>query len=208
MHILIRCNELQKQELMTRPVREGIRIDWYDKDDLIEEAEADVYFDLVFDQEHTGAHLFVKGRPVFANAVVSTTADIKYENYIRINGWPGFLDKPLIEIAAPASMELIAEEILDKMGWTYTLAPDEPGMIAARVVAMVINEAYYGLEDGISTREDMDTAMKLGTNYPYGPFEWATKIGLSQIYFLLKKLEQQDPRYTPSALMAQELGFV
>ena len=208
MHIIIRCNDLQKEELLTKPVNDNVSIDWYGEDDLIEEADADVYFDLLFDKEHTGANLFVKGRPVFANAVISTTADIKYENYIRINAWPGFLDKPLLEIAATDSMELIAEEIMNKIGWTYTFAPDEPGMIAARVIAMVINEAYYGLADEISSKEDIDTAMKLGTNYPYGPFEWAQKIGLSNIYYLLKKLEQQNPRYAPSPLIAKELGLI
>ncbi|MDB5231312.1 MAG: 3-hydroxyacyl-CoA dehydrogenase protein, partial [Chitinophagaceae bacterium] len=122
MHIIIRCNDLQKQELLTKPVNNDIRIEWYGEDDLIEEADADVYFDLLFDKEHTGANLFVKGRPVFANAVISTTKDFKYENYIRINAWPGFLDKPLLEIAAADSMELVAEEVLDKIGWTYTWA--------------------------------------------------------------------------------------
>ncbi|MDB5230342.1 MAG: 3-hydroxyacyl-CoA dehydrogenase PaaH, partial [Chitinophagaceae bacterium] len=89
-----------------------------------------------------------------------------------------------------------------------TWAPDEPGMIAARVIAMVINEAYYGLADEISSKEDIDTAMKLGTNYPYGPFEWADKIGPGNVYYLLKKLEQQHPRYAPSPLMAKELGLI
>src|ERR1700710_2457559 len=47
-----------------------------------------------------------------------------------------------------------------------------------RVVAMIINEAYYALDAGVSSKESIDLAMKLGTGYPYGPFEWADRIGL------------------------------
>jgi 3-hydroxybutyryl-CoA dehydrogenase len=68
-------------------------------------------------------------------------------------------------------------------------------MIAARVIAMIINEAYWGLGEGISTKAEIDIAMKSGTNYPYGPFEWSEKIGLSKIGALLKKLSEEDRRY-------------
>jgi 3-hydroxybutyryl-CoA dehydrogenase len=50
----------------------------------------------------------------------------------------------------------------------------------------------------------MDTAMKLGTAYPYGPFEWGNKIGLQNIVNLLKKLSKKQPRYTPCELLVQE----
>ena len=55
---------------------------------------------------------------------------------------------------------------------------DEPGFVSARIVAMMINEAYFTWEAGTSTKEEIDIAMKLGTGYPYGPFEWGEKIGL------------------------------
>ncbi|MCW3087600.1 MAG: hypothetical protein JWQ78_986, partial [Sediminibacterium sp.] len=79
------------------------------------------------------------------------------------------------------------------------------GMIAARVIAMIINEAYFGLGDGISTRGDIDTAMKLGTNYPYGPFEWSEKIGLKKIYALLKKLNETSIRYVIAPALENEV---
>ncbi|MFY7899172.1 MAG: 3-hydroxyacyl-CoA dehydrogenase family protein, partial [Chitinophagaceae bacterium] len=56
----------------------------------------------------------------------------------------------------------------------------------------------------ISTKQDIDVAMKLGTNYPYGPFEWSEKIGLKKIYNLLQRLEQQDATYSPCSLLKQE----
>ena len=64
---------------------------------------------------------------------------------------------------------------------------------------MMINEAYMALQDGVSTMDEIDIAMKLGTNYPYGPFEWAEKIGREKITALLEKLSLQNPLYTPAS---------
>ncbi len=57
----------------------------------------------------------------------------------------------------------------------------------------------------ITTKTEIDLAMKLGTNYPYGPFEWAEKIGLKNIYLLLKKLSENDNRYAVAPAMELEL---
>jgi 3-hydroxybutyryl-CoA dehydrogenase len=136
---------------------------------------------------------------------VSTTADIKYGNYVRINAWNGFFERPVIEIATGIEgIKPLAEEALNYLGWKFTWAPDEPGMIAPRVIAMIINEAYFGLGENISTKAEIDIAMKLGTNYPYGPFEWAEKIGIRYIYSLLKKLQETDERYAPAPLLEAE----
>ena len=81
---------------------------------------------------------------------------------------------------------------------------DDYGFIAARIIAMIINEAYYALEENVSTKEQIDIAMKLGTNYPYGPFEWSEKIGLKNILSLLQKLSKQNNRYTISSLLVHE----
>ncbi len=66
--------------------------------------------------------------------------------------------------------------------------PDEPGFVTPRVISMIINEAYFAFAEGVSTPEEIDTAMKLGTNYPYGPIEWGNRIGLQNVVRLLKKL--------------------
>jgi 3-hydroxybutyryl-CoA dehydrogenase len=82
--------------------------------------------------------------------------------------------------------------------------PDVKGFISARVVSMIINEAYFALEEKVSTKREIDTAMKLGTNYPYGPFEWGDLIGVKNIYELLNELSKTDSRYTPAALLKKE----
>ncbi len=76
-----------------------------------------------------------------------------------------------------------------------------PGFISASVIAMIINEAYFAKADGVSTEAEIDLAMKLGTNYPYGPFEWAQKIGLKNILNLLTSMSEQNNKYAPSPLL-------
>ena len=62
---------------------------------------------------------------------------------------------------------------------------------------MIINEAFYTLEEGTSTKEDINIAMKLGTNYPKGPFEWVDEIGIEHIYEVLDAMQKDshDDRY-------------
>jgi 3-hydroxybutyryl-CoA dehydrogenase len=69
---------------------------------------------------------------------------------------------------------------------------------------MIINEAYFTLDEKVSSKNEIDTAMKLGTNYPYGPFEWSEKIGLKKVYELLTTLSHSHSRYEPAALLKKE----
>jgi 3-hydroxybutyryl-CoA dehydrogenase len=71
---------------------------------------------------------------------------------------------------------------------------------------MIINEAYYTSEEGTALREDIDLAMKLGTNYPYGPFEWAKRIGTNQVIKLLDRVynKTNDERYKICTLLRAE----
>ena len=90
------------------------------------------------------------------------------------------------------------------MNKKMSIVKDEPGLIAARITAMIINEAYFALGDNVSTKSDIDIAMKLGTNYPFGPFEWAAVIGLSNIITLLEQLATSDHRYLPATMLLKE----
>jgi len=83
---------------------------------------------------------------------------------------------------------------------------DEPGFIAARIIAMIVNEAYLALEDEVSGKSEIDTAMKLGTNYPFGPFEWSVALGIENISALLEKLNKEDNRYKPADLLMKEVN--
>ena len=98
----------------------------------------------------------------------------------------------------------LAEKVLSQFNKTPEWLDDISGFIAPRVISSIINEAYFALSEGVSTKEEIDTAMKLGTNYPYGPFEWSRKIGLKNIATLLTKLSAEEERYTPSKLLLEE----
>ncbi|MEO5944024.1 MAG: 3-hydroxyacyl-CoA dehydrogenase family protein [Ferruginibacter sp.] len=141
-------------------------------------------------------------KPVFINCVTKTLKQLSAQkNIIRINGWSGFLSKGLWEVSG--ILNEYAVNVLLECSKKYITTPDEPGFISARILAMIINEAFYTEADKVSDRSAIDIAMKLGTNYPFGPFEWAEKIGTEKIYELLMALSAQDTRYTPCASMAQ-----
>jgi 3-hydroxybutyryl-CoA dehydrogenase len=76
-------------------------------------------------------------------------------------------------------------------------------MIGPRILAAIINEAWYTWEEQVSSKEAIDTAMKLGTNYPMGPFEWGELIGLEKITGMLWALSKTDPRYVPAQALRQ-----
>ncbi len=73
--------------------------------------------------------------------------------------------------------------------------------VFARTLVAIINEAALAVDEGVASEADIDTAMKLGTNYPAGPLEWAEQIGRRTCRFLLDQLNERadDRRFTPAA---------
>jgi len=168
--------------------------------DLEAHRGAALYVDLDFRPEEARLAALRRMLPaaVMVNEVVHTTAEIG-RHFIRINGWPGMAERAMHEVAAgDVSVATRVGELYDRLGSAYRLAPDIPGMITARILAALINEAWYTWQDGVSSKEEIDTAMKLGTNYPMGPFEWGEHIGLRRIVGLLDALSKTDPRYVPA----------
>ncbi|MBA4198646.1 MAG: hypothetical protein C0459_13945 [Chitinophaga sp.] len=200
MKIAVIANNEQKEEWLYKGFNADIEIIWNDV-----AAEADVYFDLLF--ERNGASFNnISYKPVFVNAVITTCKELP-DNYIRLNAWNGFLKRNIIEVAG-INKEAVLKEVMNALGWNYQLTADEPGFIAARIIAMIINEAYFALQDNVSTKEAIDIAMKLGTNYPFGPFEWCNKLGLPNVYLLLKTLSINDNRYILSEKLTEELKSI
>jgi len=71
-------------------------------------------------------------------------------------------------------------------------APIEPESIAERVILAIVNEAYRALGDRVASASDIDLAMKLGANHPFGPFEWAARTGLQEVALSLDGLSDED----------------
>lgn len=166
---------------------------------------ADVFVDLDFEmnQERIAILKSLSGLVVI-NSVAFSLEKIQAP-FIRINAWAGFFKNEIIECAS------VEEEIKQNASTFFTALnkkpewlPDTVGFITPRIVAMIINEAYYAVGDGVSTKEEIDIAMKLGTNYPYGPFEWAGLVGINNIVVLLNSLAETHPKYLPAPALKKE----
>ncbi len=172
-----------------------------DMNGFLNEADADVFFNLS-DDAYAVSYGEIK-KPVVINSVVHTLQLINASaNVTRINGWNGFLKRNSWEVAGIVTPVLT--DLFNLVQKKIIIVPDEPGFIAARILAMVINEAYYALGENVSTEAEIDIAMKLGTNYPLGPFEWAKEIGIKNIFALLQQLSSADTRYLPCAMLTKE----
>jgi 3-hydroxybutyryl-CoA dehydrogenase len=162
--------------------------------------DADMYVDLDFkpDEARISALSRMLPAPVMVNAVTHTIAGIG-QPFMRINGWPGMLERTVHELVVPdgGALERVTH-LYEKTDRSFRQAPDIAGMVTARILAAIINEAWYTWQDGVSTKEEIDTAMRLGTNYPLGPFEWGVKIGLDRIVELLEVMGTDEPRYCPA----------
>ena len=203
MKVIVVANVEQQEEILskiTNPEAELIFVKSFSETDVPENYDA--FFFLSVGTIDIDTEVFNR-KPVFINSVIETLKQKKMpSNFSRINGWPGFLQRQTWEVAS--NNKIIAGKIFQELGWNVVFVKDEPGMVAARVISMIINEAFFALEEGVSTMEEIDIAMKLGTNYPYGPFEWQEKIGVQNIYHLLYNLSEKDKRYTVAPLLRKK----
>ena len=91
-----------------------------------------------------------------------------------------------------------------RMGKEVVVVRESPGFITSRINAMIGNEAFFMLEGGIATAEDIDKAMKLGLNHPMGPFELVDLVGLDVRLSILEYLHRTlGEKYRPSPLLRQ-----
>lgn len=169
---------------------------------------ADVFIDLLFENSPERIIILKQQLPklVIINSVADTLTETNID-FIRINGWPTFLKSTIIEASGLQDhLKQKAERVFKQLNKTLEWLPDQPGFVTPRVISMIVNEAYYALSEGVSSKPQIDIAMKLGTNYPYGPFEWVEKIGLKNIIALLNKLSEQNLRYSPCKMLIEEAG--
>ena len=207
MRLVVVANDELKEELLSGGINGDCKIDWVGSSaELSSHTDFDAVIDLLFENngyDVTYLKRFLPNR-VIVNSVSKTNSEIG-SSFIRINGWPGFLERNIAEVACIHDADKKeAEKILISLNRQVEWVPDIKGFISSRVVSMIINEAYFALEENVSTKEEIDIAMKLGTNYPYGPFEWAKKIGLKNIITLLTELSLTEKRYQPANLLLKE----
>jgi 3-hydroxybutyryl-CoA dehydrogenase len=115
---------------------------------------------------------------------------------------------PLVEIirGLETNKETVAvvNEVARKMGKETVTINEFPGFVTSRISALVGNEAFYMLQEGLGTPEEIDKAIKLGLNYPMGPFELGDLVGLdtrlNNLNYLHEKLGE---KYRPAPLLEQ-----
>jgi len=99
----------------------------------------------------------------------------------------------------------IGGEFGEKIGKTVVVAPDVPGYIHNRLTAVLSIAAIKMLEDNVASRDDIDTALKLGSNFPMGRLELLDMVGLDTLLAGYENLYQayKDPKYAPPLLLRQ-----
>jgi 3-hydroxybutyryl-CoA dehydrogenase len=114
----------------------------------------------------------------------------------------------LVEIvrALETTPETIAvmEEVSRRMGKETVLIRESPGFITSRINAMIGNEAFYMLQEGVASARDIDKALKLGLNHPMGPFELVDLVGLDTRLAILQYLRRTlGEKFRPCPLLEQ-----
>ena len=209
MTVVVLGDDTLTKELMAQGIDQSLTLQHIrERKQFADYPTASAYIDLLFKPQQENIRLLeqLAPAPVFINSVNGTLSGLP-EHFIRINGWPGFLKRPILEASCKEkSLEERAENIFQGFNKTIAWTPDVAGFLSARIVSMIINEAYYAFAEGVSTKEEIDIAMKTGTNYPYGPFEWGRMIGLANISGLLKELSIKQTRYQAAGELIKEAG--
>lgn len=171
---------------------------------------ADLVIDLSLDErpENLLVYALQPNLPVLGCLVKTPSA--AWENYTSLyacNWLPGFIGMPRLEVGLSqnADSEKL-KAVMEELGWEYDTVKASAGLVTPRTIAMIINEAYFTAEEGTASREDIDISMKLGTNYPFGPFEWCSRIGIRNVYEVLRAVhtETGNERYRICAALEKE----
>ena len=97
-----------------------------------------------------------------------------------------------------------AVEVGRRMGKEVVVIKESPGFVTSRINAMIGNEAFYMLQEGIASAADIDKALKLGLNHPMGPFELVDLVGLDTRLHILEYLHKSlGEKYRPAPLLVQ-----
>ncbi len=82
----------------------------------------------------------------------------------------------------------LGQEVFESIGKRVALVEDRPGLFLGRTIGSMVNEAMYVVDDRIATADDVDLAMRLGTNYPLGPIAWGREIGGDRVRRILQRV--------------------
>ena len=155
--------------------------------------------------------------PILTSSVAITVADQagwiqRPSRLVGVSAMPSFLQGGLVELAPSAGAEEtvvgLTRQFFKAMGKQTSIVQDSPGMVMPRILSMLVNEAFFALGEGIAAQNDIDTAMKLGTNYPLGPLEWAERIGIAHVHAVVAGLYRDlgEERYRIAPLLQRAIA--
>ena len=208
MNILVVGDPKNQEEITAKFAEKHRIIPFDDLTEITKEAffEADVVFDF-FIAEEPEALEFYEQRPdlnIFTNMAMSSFGNLKiYQQATQntvygFNGLRTFINRGVLECTLQKEQDREKLKVLcGKLGTDFEVVEDRVGMVTPRIICMIINEAFYTVQEGTAEEKDIDLGMKLGTNYPFGPFEWCEKIGLEKVYELLEAIydDTKEERY-------------
>lgn len=156
--------------------------------------------------------LLPDGIPILSSSVTSLASEqatwlAKPQRHIGVGAFPTLFEHEVIELApshkTTATTREAAASLVTALGKSPAFVADAVGMVMPRILCALINEATYALLEGIAEAKDIDTAMKLGTNYPHGPVEWGERIGPRHVLAVMSALYHHygEERYRPSAYL-------
>ncbi len=208
MKILARGSKQQLKELQEKIQNSTHLLEFADENQLSvgQINAADLFIDLQFDstsdriEQYHGVKvpMLLGAVKIQLAAAIGNKTATPNAPIFGFNSLPTFINRKVAEVSllhAHQTNELNA--LMQSLNWDYKLVNDRVGLFTPRVICMIINEACYTLQEGTASKRDIDTSMKLGTGYPFGPFEWADLIGIKEVYEVLAAmyLDTKEERY-------------
>lgn len=187
--------------------------------DFNECKDADLFIEVVAEDMPTKHELIAQIEEVAKDsAIIATnTSSLSIteiaaptKNPSRIIGMHFFNPVPMMKLVEIIKGQVTSDEVHDKVyqisqeiGKTPVSVNEAPGFVVNRVLIPMINEAVGILADGVASKEEIDTAMKLGANHPMGPLELGDLIGLDVVLAIMDVLYNEfgDPKYRAHTLL-------
>lgn len=165
------------------------------------------------DEKKSGLHQveqrITNQTPIFTSVLHRTATEIASWMFYpeRVIGFsPLLMKRNILEICYPIQVKRPNRKHLqlwEGVGKEIEVVGDQPGLVFARTLALIVNEAAFALSEGVAQAADIDLAMKKGVNHPFGPLEWADQLGIDHLYAVLTGLQREygEDRYRPAPLL-------